>query len=163
MVYGSNFDIRFLSRHLTDKPRRRYNTTYKASRAAFSPSLIFILMSETSSRVEKEDNSNKKNLFMEKTFQVLKSIIESWQAITVMVWLLYYLDLIMHSASFVCLSYAHNWRVWERKKVHQFIFFFWIAQVGRVFKPFFQNFWQLFGDFSKCGFQREQKGTQRCI
>ena len=59
MVYGSNFDIRFLSRHLTDKPRRRYNTTYKASRAAFSPSLIFILMSETSSRVEKEDNSNK--------------------------------------------------------------------------------------------------------
>ena len=46
-----------------------------------------------------------------KTFKykywVLKSIIESWQAITVMVWLLYYLDLIMHSASFVCLSYAH--------------------------------------------------------
>ena len=71
-------------------------------------------MSETSSRVEKEDNSNKKNLFMEKTFQVLKSIIESWQAITVMVWLLYYLDLIMHSASFVCLSYAHIESYWGK-------------------------------------------------
>ena len=51
----------------------------------------------------------------------------------------------------------------EKEKSPPIYLFFWIAQVGKVFKPFFQNFWQLFGDFSKCGVQREQKGTQRCI
>ena len=57
----------------------------------------------------------KKKLFKYK-YWVLKSIIESWQAITVMVWLLYYLDLIMHSASFVCLvSYAHTESDQEKK------------------------------------------------
>ena len=111
-------------------------TTYKASRAAFSPSLIFILMSETSSRVEKEDNSNKNKTCS--SWKKLSSSVKkhhrklaSYNGYGVVV----ILSGSYHAFCILCvLSILCTHRVWSGKKV------FLTAAAGLAFLHFLSKF-----------------------